>query len=479
MSRILRRTLQWTLQWTLQLRCDVGASFFISLCLAFLGFVCGGDARAANSVSRGFDVNDTFFFLPTTQNFEKPMYPDIRLSDVNTKDARPLVGIKLYRSIVDQFLAITEGSVGASFKSPNMTKKEYPYFRVTNIRFDPCFPGPQVHPEKCVQHIRLVVTPIDDNDNPRIEAHAISGGRIEFLDYSVHLLYKVGSGLPEKDHPLVKELMEIMTESDRTGISTAGRPLTVHPGLAREMEIVASGQEGPLAKRVRAFVLDHVSEANLVEATVTNGDSSDGFEGRWNFVGGLVQNGVWKPRPIPRLGTERVQVSAMFGFMDPAPKSGPQILSSQNGEPTKNEIEGVYQILNPEKTNPVNTDCASCHLAAVKGIELARKGVVGPILGAFVMPKGITGFADPKFRVSSLDSDNVRVIGYLGGSPTVTSLAANSSALVAQTINVIQGLPPPTTLDCRSPVVRACFDGVDEKGAVLERSAEDCLKLCK
>lgn len=428
---------------------------------------------------RGFDVNDTTFILPLGKTEDKPLYPTISLSD-NGSDSKAIMSLDLFDNIVTQFMKQTDGSYGVPFEAPNMSKLEYPLMKVTAIRYDPCFPGPTKDISQCIQQIRLVVTPVDNNANPQIPGIARTATMFQFPDYSMHLLYVIGWGLPSKNDIVLQQLYDIKNTAESIGRSSAGKALGVHPGLQSEVNHMKVDQaEGVLALKLKRFVLDNINQQKLAEVTVTNGNDSDSFEGLWNFMGGKIVSEKWIAQPIPRLVKDQlVQRTSMFGFIQDDSLYGPRLFSKSSDVPKADQISDTHALLNPEITNPKNTDCASCHLASEKAIQLSQEGLLMNPWSTYQTPIGITGFVDPQFRLSSLNSENLRVLGRLNNEIVVTSLAANSAALVAQTVNDILNLDSPTDLDCRAPEVRQCFDGVSDKGGSISADTDQCLSIC-
>jgi hypothetical protein len=360
------------------------------------------------------------------------LYPNIPLSEAGRGGGRPLLSKFLFSNAVELFRARTNGKVGEPFAAPNMTPRDYKKFRVVGFRYDPCFPGPQEDDRNCVQQIRLIAQPIE------------AGGFAP--DYAIHLLYAVAAGLPAKGDPILLGLLALQAESAKAGAATAGRPLGPHPGLERELAARRAGaNEGPLAKKTREFLRKWVGKAALAEIAVANGEADDSRFGTWNFLGGPLREDKWEPKAIPRLGGAASQVSDFMAAIDPEPAREPRLRPLAEGEaPAPEDADAADRLLNPRLSNPGNTDCASCHLASFRSMQLARlsPALDRPSPWKFACPAGIAGFPDPRFLASRDEGDfsNVRAAGRLGKKLAVTALAANSAALVAETLNRIQEL---------------------------------------
>jgi hypothetical protein len=456
----------------------------IAATLLLLG--CAAQAATASSPVRGFDVNDVSMLFPLTGDVDSPLYPDIRLTA--KRGDWPLMSSRLFGEIVTKFMKTSGGELAKDFASQNFVASEQPYFHVVNFRYDPCFPASADQPNSCIRQIRLIAQPF----RPKEDLSAIknTGFRKEKVnpDYAIHLLFEVGRGLPTAADPVVQDLLKLKA---MVGNGTVGQPLSVYPPLVAELAKFPKGR-GPIAQAIVGIIAKYVSEANLKEVTLINGDDSEDQLGTWNFVGGRIENGHWVLQKIPRYKDALLQISDFDGGIRSGddefdlPKPGIATVEAVRALKQKMDpsaatasLEELVQLQNPLVSHPKNIDCASCHLASVSE-SYARsqwgdwtKSVI--LKSGYQIPTGITGFADPRYLPSFEEGTffgDVHVLGYFENAPVVTPMVAQSAAKTAATLNRILQLPAPTTADCNAPEVRACFFN-------KESSAQDCLGLCK
>ncbi len=396
----------------------------------------GADVGAG--VRAGFDVNDVSILFPPTEKLGS--YPEIFL---DSTDGLGCLSSKLFDEI------------GEKVHKVSQNPEHFPLsiWHVVALRYDPCFAKSAAEPQSCVQQVRLVAQPLRGNG---------------FADVAMHLLYTVGEGLPQKNDPVLADLNLIKELSQE---STRGQPLQAHPGLAKEQQTISDSHLGPLAEKIFDFIDKYCTESQLKELTFT--DANTGLNGPWFFMGGKVEAGHWKPENIPGLEKPaKMQFTTDIGVAKPMPDKNIGIhdfLSIDNySKPlTEAQIESLQKVENPRLTNTRNTDCASCHLVGNDLMSFDPDGLATKSF--FRSPLGITGYSlkqnHPLVSIGQSFGEGVRVFGYFLTTPIVAPITANSSALVAEEINHILQLEPPSSRDCRgqdAPLRLCLLKGEDQ-----------------
>lgn len=438
---------------------------------------------SAPVLAGGFDVNDVSFLFPKTGNLAAPFYPAISLSDLGPGGSR-LIEKKLFGEIVRTVMDSTTSSLGGPFATPNFQESDIENFAVVNFRYDPCFPAAKESPADCVQQVRLIVQPHNGGKKGRPnEAFLVP-------DYSLHLLYQIGRGLPQAQDGILQDLLALKKIVEDHEAAQGGMPLAVSPALRKELSGRKDGRKtGPVAEFLKAMIFKYCRAKNLEEVTAINGSSDEnGSLGNWFFLGGTVEGGHWTLRSIPRLPPNQLvqRSDAEDGFLDDPTdphgafinsKIGPVAARHLTPETIAAEIRDLEHLQDPRVTNPRNTDCVSCHLASP-----AEKMLLGklPVWPAQVLPgevflsaPGITGLADPSAQAASFE--NVHVLGYFHDDPVVSPLVAQSAAEVAAQLNRILGLTmqPVSPPKCSPLELKFCF--MTEP----EASVETCGKKCR
>ncbi len=414
---------------------------------------------SAQAAEPGLDVNDVsiLFSLNPAQT---AIYPDVRLRE-NGANHLPLLNSSILEKEILPFSAAHNGRQIEG-------EPDYQQWQIAGLRYDPCFPDPSQPLEKCIQQIRLIVQP-----------HPDQGLGME--DLAMHLLYQVGSGAPQAGDPIIASLRSIQAASRKNGTETVGQVLGVHPALKKE----ATLGKGPVGDLVKQFIKTFCRSDRLKEITFVDSQRGD----NWTFFHGLMNDGKWTPAPISGLdpGTIVQETDDSSNISPTASDSAPfglKLILQRNtpsADLSKRISDELLNVENPFRSNPQNVDCGSCHRSSS---FIAHSWTVDfSSAASYVNPVGITGFAEFDSQPDQF-GDEVRNFGYVGPHAIISTLVANSSAVVADFINhgrgtyTGQGWDNPSRQDCSSWLVRACFASQTVSDKKMSGKSSDCLALC-
>lgn len=254
----------------------------------------------------------------------------------------------------------------------------YPAAMITSLRFDPCFPrlgGPN-----CQAQLRLVAQPVLTD--------ATSAKMLD--DAAAHLFYALDAAEAER---VVAQLAAIR---DSSPVSTKG-PLAVHPALAAD-------PAGATAAALRALVVEHCREDNLVRITVNSFVMDNWTFTKFDREGGQLIRRALAGMKTPdsnqgwRRQAQSNDLDDPSGQIAPASADGFDYLLSRDnyegGAPrdpmaARAAATRINALENPELTDPESADCASCHLATQTRLFASRNGVSFETPTRFVPPSGV------------------------------------------------------------------------------------------
>ncbi len=382
-------------------------------CVTVLG--CGAppveqDAAPVTVVSDGgLDLNDVSFLYP--------LPPPGRESSLLHVSAAGLGGQLLPRRHYDGLPPLVEG------QTPDAL---YQLLRVVSARVDPCFPGsaPPAAPT-CVKQLRLVAQPV-------LPGGADAGFATTTFDATVHLFYGLSDSSFEAVH---RGLWELHALADG---QTRGRPLGVHPVLARQ------GLDGAYAAVLNGLIRAHAGEANLTRVAFM-AVNAQGFA--WTFGASNVDGGALVDDTIPRLnGAKRQGVqeqgTAEFraGLMLPPPTGDelPVILSERELRLTDDftlgeALTSALRLEHPERSSPKTADCASCHVAS----RARRNAEQRRMVDNRAHPDLFTSSRFDLRRLDGVGDDPhaLRAFGYFGPRTALSQRTINESAVVADVLS--------------------------------------------
>lgn len=340
-------------------------------------------------------------------------------------------------------------------------------WRIVAFRADPCAPGGHEAIRKDFgekPQLRLILQPVTVNQ-----------GAVTVHDIAVHAVFTFvikGEGQAEtpdrkRFQDIVHDLDALKAFSSDAGITTSGRPLGVHPGLA--------GKLPGLREKVRAFLEKHLNSNDLSAMAIM---ALDGAE-PWIFTAmGRVPPAAPRFAPISFLPAQMLSFRSAGGSVLPPPKVNnlnpirsklvmPSEAKDRRGVATAALFPGAKDQLNnfaevgkdaqgkavldgevrnrdipdvvadPTRSHFFNTDCLSCHT------ETRRRLRLGLEAGTFAYRHG---GRPPEIDPSCLPKDdwNVRNLGwfpphrFIGGGPTVPTITQRTANETAEVVEFIE-----------------------------------------
>jgi len=289
---------------------------------------------------------------------------------------------------------------------------EYPRMRVVAARFDGCFRYPG-KPD-CEAQIRLVFQPLHDDGSAR--------------DSALHVFYRLEDGAFRE---VVKALRSLRKEAPEASVEDA---LRVHPALA------AQGANGRYATELRALILAHAGEANLIRETFFL--RAPPKQETWFFGGVAPKEGKYKALDIVGVGASNQRVIRPVtagGYLYdvlPAPtepEDGNALLDSAKLDGLPDEARtaayaSYVRLQNPKNYGPDDLPCAGCHVATVVTTHLeARWPALATAAAAdrFASPRNLSLTGGSAEQPSSL-----RAFGWFGREPMIAHRIVNETAEV-------------------------------------------------
>jgi hypothetical protein len=324
-------------------------------------------------------------------------------------------------------LASAHPEVDPSFASANRDD-----WRVVAIRAEPC--------------ARLAPTQPDCNPEIRLVTQSFVDG-VTADDQAIHLTFALP---PDQASPMVRDLVNLKLTSS---VVTNGKPLGIHPALARE------GIDGPFAAALRLFVTTYTAKAQLATASVMltlNG-------GTWRFAVNLNIEGTLTPIPAPcspeptiALVTSSGSLGNLVSAVQPAATCADNVNrivdSNHRGEGRRAgsffrlpaaeraaAIDASLRIVNPKVHGLLTTDCVSCHVASRALARVKDRAFVAALDGnpnRFVPAAGLTTTYATDLA-DAAGAYNVRAFGFQGRKVAYTQATVNASAFVAEQVNAM------------------------------------------
>lgn len=367
-----------------------------------LGLLYAGECRAA------LGLNDLSILLPLPERADD----SAQLSPVSSGAQGALLSLKTFQGIIQ---LVPE--------HPNF-KIWRDQLKVVAVRMDPCFVEGE-GPLPCRRQIRLVWQPVIEGTDGVTTRDAAIHSFYEFDEATFAVLWKDWQRLS-------------------SGKSTDA--LQVHPRLKSE------GLQGPYWKYLRALLLKHCGEKNLIRMTAMNVMADEML---WIFSGFDVVDGAPKVMNIPRVRGQThavTQTSFQFqsftGGMTPRPEvargsdqafaeltsDSYRFKKSYSETQVKEMLSTVFEYENPEKHNPGTLDCASCHLANMvhQWGEANYKHFDWKNEFKAVAFKSSWNLANTSRNI--VRPNQLRAFGYFGREPAISQRVINETAATANSL---------------------------------------------
>lgn len=427
----------------------------ISVALVSILLNLSSVARAAS----GLDINDVAVLFPNNGQHKPVPYLSL--------DNAELVSSSVMRTVLAEAIAI---GIGPPQTSPIDQPADW---SVRAFRVDPCAPeehGKSIEP--CLYELRLIAQPT---------------ARFSPADSSLHLIYKIASGKPQADDPMLKALLKLKTEAERlSGLSSSGQPLGVHPILGPAVK----GKRSDIPALFAEFLQTHARHSKLSHLTMMGlrgGSPTD-----WIFFGGDIVDGKWVRKAIPnqqktqsRLHFVELNVTAgpeSFKGIALDPKLSLAPFFNQTIEENTLQLdalaESAFTLENPALSDRNNADCVSCHTATSARLSTDYTFPTSLPGVSAKSPVGITAFPALGTVQNHPLHWNLRAFGYFGLVPTVSMRTVHEAADSAAQLNAILGLKAPGP-DCSSvseAVMQCLISGTLEPGTVKDSAT--CMSLC-
>ena len=367
----------------------------------------------------------------------------------------------------DLFSKIQKAALSQEISFNGREALSYNAWKIVGFRFDPCFPVARLEsPQDCDSaELRLVAQPIKtvqvavDQESLGIKKPSPPPGekkqteapvedlpqdknvKLETLtlteDNSMHLIFKVSM---ENRQKIARELSVLAAHSP---VSTAGKPLGVHPGLAK------SGVGGNYYNEFLSFLTQNLTPANLKQVAFMG--TKNGIE-PWVFFFVTVNgNSISAPKDMSSMGNfssnkspdAKAPRSNRF-TIQPAPKAkdnAVKVMDSEAGPLSDLDIEVTSRIDNPLINSQGSTDCSSCHTSTTSRLNWEKSNPVKPSplqsASSFLNNSIAKGFGnaniDVNFQFST--SWSLRNFGYMEMSPFIATRTLNETILHAAFIN--------------------------------------------
>ena len=340
-------------------------------------------------------------------------------------------------------------------------------WHIAGIRIDPSAPGVSDAIRKqfgTSPQIRLILNPVTVDDQPTVH------------DFAIHLIYSYPVGVDEPLQPgclkrakpntaafkaIVADFTKLKVDLSTgqlggTTVSTDGKPLGVHPGLANAATRMA------VRDRIKAVLLDHLAKGKLVAMAVMG--IENGFE-PWIFLALQLDPATGKYNPVPAPSAiqdltalqskdaSKLLFSQMLSFVDQIPvlpepannnqsamtcqfygvpkeaRAGVSTLELFGKSPKKDRVRPVVDVIaDPVKSHFFNTDCISCHTETHREITLLNT-------------KSFAGLDD---KVLPADDWNVRNFGWFrtnkNANPVVATATRRTETETAEVLSCINDL---------------------------------------
>lgn len=478
-----------------------------------LSFACGAGGTdeagsTANAVTKAstqglLDVNDVSLLLPLAVRGTKgTLTPDIPLRGTS------VVHELLTQAALDGLFDHLNRAPAAQCQAQGTKPEDCPpgfvaraadaqidAWRVAAVRFDPCAPGlaavrAGANDGNCAVQLRLVAQPLGND---------LTSGP---PDLAAHLVFTLGlvPAASVAKAPLVRAMVKDLVDLKNAGRgATAGAPLGVHPGLAKNLG----------AQKVEALIAKYtVAPVDYQLAFIGLHDLPSAPEPWYFTVGKIGSDAAGNARssftPLAQLPmmppATTVQVFAPLGSFVPVvsnPASIAPLTTTTLVRETSIDASAAktpFEIEDPHVTSFFTTDCASCHSSSSMTFAVGVDGRIfgdGPELAARMkIPRNITGYiatgnlqSNPQFLrnfgYTSNDEQPVR------GKPlpalvrgTISDRTLNETIEIVEFINTEVLLPTPPS--AAAPVGPGLFCGNDDSKVwkCLREGSPRCLAAC-
>ena len=450
----------------------------------FAAAITAGPAAIA-AANQGVDVNDVSILFPEPRSEQElgkmlradtllgngqAILPAIILEDLlksvvlGQSELAPNVGLLDEKGRVKEQIALPgSGLRGQVVAGPQVQLADRSRWAVVSVRFDYGFPGDFVPESERTVQLRLVLQPIPDINSFGFAA-----------DASLHLLFDFAKGDSPAEYAnaknlIAKSILSIKEEAARSGLSTTGKGLDIHP------VVKAQGLNGPFNAFVNQALLQLLEKGKLTSIATMIADNG---VIPWFFFSGRVSNGRYQP--LAQTFNETNSLFESFLEAVPAEKSsGAASPEFTDLRPQTNDFLGIGARLDspvsakgvqtmgliqdphfggqqPNRPNALNhLSCSTCHTATARQLTVSENKVVVPQLKDTTPDNKPTNFIA---QGSAQDQAwNVRNFGYFLRQPSIALRTLNESVLVAAETNRILNLTVQGTQCLNLPRYISCL----------------------
>ena len=348
-------------------------------------------------------------------------------------------------------------------------------------------------PDGCLYTFRLVAQPVVNGIPADFTAHLVYLKGVWKVDKNMTQIGVRGFGSSvDRMRKGLNLLAEFKTKTAAVGVQTDGYPLGVHPGLAAAMGSANSCPGSSPSCALIDFARDEVVKG--ISPAVPSSIAFMGLGGHgpepWVFMPGRVRpcgerKACWIPSQVnglrpgqaregsPRPGqfvsftsredrvidavggvplASNLHTDHLFNLQNPIAKLGGVPIVEAEGEggllPGRRierhegtiPVKHVALALNhPGISNPINTDCVSCHTVASRiwalriypKKEAIEKGIF------YEIPAGVTGYLSAEAVPRGFW--NVRNFGYFGTRPSISTRSLFETVEVVSKVNRFNG----------------------------------------
>jgi hypothetical protein len=261
---------------------------------------------------------------------------------------------------------------------------------------------------------------------------ADAGFRTTTRDATLHLFYT----LTQVQFSRVQD--EVWALKRMAGDATSGKPLDIHPVLARD------GLQSSYARALKDLVGAHCSQSTLTRVAFMS-VNPEGFAwtfGAFNVEGGrLIDDTIPRLRSLKRQGV-REEGGSVFraGVLLPdVPGDDLPVLLSESevrltdDETLRSALSSALRLEHPDRSNPKTHDCASCHVASRSRRNAERRRNVDT--SAFADAFGSSRYDLRRVDGAADDPHAMRAFGYFGFLSALSQRTINESARVAEALS--------------------------------------------
>lgn len=315
----------------------------------------------------------------------------------------------------------------------------YESVRAVGMRIDPCFKFTALPMEKCHPQLRIVWQP----------TAGLGSKNATTFDGAIHSFYALSN---LEFSALKKDLQNLKFKNAKYKVSTAGKPLHIHPAFLNNSRRHSFNNE------LKEIILKYAGEKKLVRFTFMKLLTNDLW---WEFGGrDLNPAGFWTHTEIPKLdknqdkqeffNEESFKPTAMRGTVLPdvegerdnlkdlIPGYGMRNLEVEK-QLMKEGITSINRIENPNIHHPATLDCVHCHIAEPTKIWMEKEKSEtlkkvnhsqAAYIQDFIGRHNLTNVTNDKSHNKSL-----RAFGYYKNRPSINQRAINETASVADFLN--------------------------------------------